>query len=73
MGHRDAFFLMTAIIALGALGLLGTALSAALEGVWTAAVFIGALGTVLLGTVVLGLLRARAWRKATKTPGPSEG
>ena len=57
MTHLQHFKLITLLIALLGVSLLGIAVSAALNGVWSAAAFIGVAGFALLATVGLGIKR----------------
>lgn len=57
--HRQATLWMGGVIVLGGLSLLALAVSAALSGIWSAAVFIGLCGVALISTVVLVLFRFR--------------
>jgi hypothetical protein len=50
---------MTVVVLVGGVALLALALSAALHGVWSAAVFIGLAGLFLVGTVVF--VKSVAW------------
>lgn len=67
---RQQFKIMTALIALLGVSLLGIAVSAALNGVWSAAVFIGVLALVLLVTVGVGLKRVCFAKPCASSPLP---
>ena len=59
MTSAQALRWMWAITVLGGTGLIALAASAASEGVWSAAAFIGALGLALYGTVGWSVWSAR--------------
>lgn len=50
---------MTIVVLVGGMALLALALSAAVHGVWSAAVFIGLAGLFLVGTVIF--VKGVAW------------
>lgn len=59
MTYEQAHKAMAAIVLTGGVALLGLAASAALQGVWSAAAFIGLAGGFLVGTVILVRVQSR--------------
>lgn len=59
MTYEQAHKAMAVIVLIGGVALLALAASAALEGVWPAAAFIGLAGGFLVGTVVLVKVQSR--------------